>query len=368
MTPIPLGTPIWVQLRDVPSGREVSEIRLSLAWRRTSDSTAQDRIPESLRPCQHKDKLCPSCLVFGSAGSDDQDPDGPTEQNSYRGHVRFADALADHPVHKERFRRAPLASPKPTAGQFYLDNSAAEGRFHPTTPLAQWDSTADYRKDGELDARRIRGRKFYWRTRDNGILPGPQHRGRHWGSRNDAMGDDVTVMAVGSTFTTRVTFDNLTTAQIGSLLAALDPSQALGGKCVISVGGGRPFGWGGVAATISEFTAQSATSRYAGSPAASPTAQECVTAYRDSMAGQPGRSEWDTLAKLLTVNPPGVQDAHVWYPPNPRPGFQRGTQRYDEGFEFWQKSNGFELTKPPHRPLKSLPQADATDQNIPGVL
>ena len=96
MTPIPQGTPVWVRTATVRGHLVVTEVRLSLVWRGTSRTTLGERIPKDHRPCQDPTSLCPSCRVFGSAGSDEPDPEelGPSRQNSYRGHVRFADAVA----------------------------------------------------------------------------------------------------------------------------------------------------------------------------------------------------------------------------------------------------------------------------------
>lgn len=366
MGPIPVGTPVWVKTEVAGGARFVSEIRMSLAWRRTSKIRAIDRVPPTLRPCQDPARLCPTCRLFGSAGADDNVDEGPTSQNSYRGHVRFVDARASTPPQRETFTRAPLLSPKPTAGQFYLDNQRAEGSMHPHVPTAQWDSTADGN-----GPRPIRGRKFYWRTRQGGNLPAPQHRGRHFGTRNAAQTQEVTVLAEGSSFTTRVAFDNLSLIEIGSLLAAASPHRVLGAERVLTVGGGRPFGWGAVRGVISDFSAAGPRSRYTGTGEdLLPSAEDCLTAYQDDMAQRSAAQQWPILARLLTVNPPGVADAHVWYPPNPdagKPGITRGTKNYDEGFGFWQGTNGFQFEKKKDTPLQSLPHAGRPDQNIPVV-
>ena len=182
------------------------------------------------------------------------------------------------------------------------------------------------------------------------------------------MMDDVSILGVGSTFKTIVTFDNLTPAQVGSLIAAVDPSRVLGGKRVISVGGGRPFGWGAVKGQVSNFTAFTAMQRYAGaSGAIAPSADDCVAAYKEEMKSRHATGHWETLAKLLTVNPTGVQDSWVWYPPNPAPGHKRGSKAYDEGYAFWQGTSGIGFATKPPKPLRSLADPAVSDQNIPGV-
>ena len=368
MGPLPEGTPVWVRTEHDADGlASVSEIRLSLAWRRTSRIRTLERVPKSLRPCQDPADLCPSCRLFGSAGADDKSDGGPTAQNSYRGHIRFLDAVATKPPVVEQLRRAPLSSPKPTAGQFYLDNAGAEESVHPDVPTAQWDSSGD-----SPDARKIRGRKFYWRTHQGtGAFPVPQHRGRIFGQRNAAQAKDVTVLGKGSSFTTTVTFDNLSRQEIGSLLAASSPHRVLGEERVLTVGGGRPFGWGAVRGVIAHFVASNALSRYVGAGQDEPlTAEACLAAYQEEITSKPAASQWPTLAKLLKVNLPEVMDAYVWYPPNPKAGEEgitKGTKAYDEGFRFWQGTNGTQFEKRPDTPLKSLPPAHQADQNIPTI-
>ena len=152
---IPEGTPVWVRMGKGAGGSDViSSIQLSLAWRRTSTSTAIDRVPPDFRPCSDPKSLCPSCRLFGSAAAEDNVGFGPSSQNSYRGHVRFVDAVAESWT-TEQLLRAPLMSPKPTAGQFYLVNGAAEESCDLHVPMAHWDSSAD-----KPTPRTIRGRKF----------------------------------------------------------------------------------------------------------------------------------------------------------------------------------------------------------------
>jgi len=149
------GQPIWVR----HDGAVVTEIRLSRLWRYQGEFGVGERVLEAA-PCTDPGKLCWSCRVFGSADTSGRDADDVAAQCSYRGHVRFEDLLAAAGFQPQPWHLAPLASPHPGAGQFYLDNSAVTGRGRlaerDTAPAATWGSRAD--RDGP---RPIRGRKFY---------------------------------------------------------------------------------------------------------------------------------------------------------------------------------------------------------------
>ncbi len=351
----PRTTPVWVRLNTVDGKRVVEEIRLAVAWRRVSELRMRNRIPEYAQPCHDPAHLCPSCRIFGSAAADDDEQGSQARQCSYRGHVRFVDAVADGTPRTEELDRAPLAAPKPTAGQFYLDHVCVP--LPRDTPLAQWDSAAD------TPTRNARGRKFYWRTQPGTkVFPPADHRGRKRDHHSDTQVKTITLLGVGTTLSTRITFENLTPAQVGSLLAAVDPSAVLGAERVISLGGGRPFGWGAVRATISGFSAYDAQARYLGVATASPAIQECLDAYLAEMGNRTRETTWRALEKVLTVNPDGVSDANVWYPPNLT--YCRGHPQYDQGFDFWQRTAGITGGTMGDRPLRSLPEVLNSSQDL----
>ena len=74
-------------------------------------------------------------------------------------------------------------------------------------------------------------------------------------------------------FTGRVAFDNLSLADYGSLLVALDPRLLAGTDSadwegvVTSVGGGKPFGFGAVSIDVEPVLVQTARARYLGEAA-----------------------------------------------------------------------------------------------------
>jgi len=357
------GTPVWV--RTTADGQEVVEVRLAVAWRRTSEIRMEDRIPDHARPCTDPRHLCTTCSVFGSAGSDES----AHAQNSYRGHVRFQDAVAQGIPTVNQVTRAPLSSPRPTAGQFYLDNTGWNGMSDLNIPLAHWGSTADQGNG----VRPVRGRKFYWRTRPTNVagpgVPTPGHRAlaRTYNGANHGLDKVINLIGAGAEFTTTVTFDNLSAAQLGSLLVALDPRLYLTGDVVTTVGGGRPFGWGAINTTITGLKASTACHRYLGTAPGSPRGcaeqiADYVKAYEQSttVLQDPHKSR---LTKVLTLNPTGVRDQDVWYPIPA--GAQRNTRSGDQTYRWFGLTNGQQFEDRAPRRLQSLPHVDAHDQSLP---
>ncbi|MGH3283643.1 MAG: RAMP superfamily CRISPR-associated protein [Streptosporangiaceae bacterium] len=347
-----VGQPVWVAV----SGDEVTEVRLSLLWRYEGSGTVGERVGEA-KGCIDPRHLCWSCRIFGSADTEGRDENDLAVQNSYRGHVRVDDLLAEGQVEPVWWDLAPLASPKPGAGQFYLDNSGRrQAADKNARPAATWGSVAD-----EGGPRPVRGRKFYWRTQtraDPGS--GTPQRGKYREHQSDALASKVALVPAGTVFTGRIAFDNLDAEDYGSLLAALDPRRlgALGedgwGETVLSVGGGRPFGFGSVRIDVKPVRVQAAGERYLGGPAdvKPATPEEAVRAFRDAVPAGVS-ANWQALRHALTFG--FVDDKDVWYPPG---GGVRGDQDYDKSFEFFALTNGLRLSEET-RPMRSLPDAAA---------
>jgi hypothetical protein len=347
------GQPVWVKV----SGDQVTEIRLSQLWRYLGDDPAGERLGDAV-PCTDPERLCWSCRMFGSADTGGRGEDDLAVQHSYRGHVRIDDLLAMASVQPIEWRLAPLASPKPGAGQFYLDNTAVPGRERiaekDTRPAATWGSIAD-----EQRARPVRGRKFYWRTETPAESdPAKPVRGRHRGHQSDTMSTTVSLIPAGTTFTGRVAFDNLDAAEFGSLLAAIDPrllSEAGEDgweRAATSVGGGKPFGFGSVTIDVTRVSAETSAQRYLGEAGPEPPGDAtAVTAFRAAVPAA-ARAAWPALRHALELG--FIEDEKVWYPPG---GGERGSQGYDKSFEFFAHTTGLRLGGGRYRDLVVLPDA-----------
>jgi len=348
------GQPIWVRISE--DDQEVTEIRLSQLWRYQGRGSVGERVG-SAAPCTDPKKLCWSCQVFGSADTEEREADDLAVQNSYRGHVRVDDLLAEGDVEPLCWHLAPLASPRPSAGQFYLDHKAVPSAKRiarkDTRPAATWGSEAD-----TPGLRPVRGRKFYWRTTDPTREPFP--RGHYRDRQSGELSSQVALVPAGTKFTGRVSFDNLSLADYGSLLAALDPRLMAEAEpttwkgVVTSVGGGKPFGFGAVTIDVEPVLVQTAQARYLGEAAKAPGKAEAVRAFRDQVP-QPVSATWQALSHALTFG--FVSDDLVWYPPGP--DGEKGSAEFDKSFEFFPRTVGLEL-KDKIRELVELPDAAAS--------
>jgi hypothetical protein len=380
------GQPVWVQVSE-KAGKEVTEIRLSQFWRYVAGESAGDRAGEAA-PCtgertdpeKEELRLCWSCRIFGSADTEGRQDDQLAVQNSYRGHVRFDDLVAE----EEDFppliwKLAPLANPKPSAGQFYLDNSGRGNLADKDTrAMATWGSAADDRR-----ARPLRGRKYYWRTVTETDATGDQPAGgdsasgrhprwRHRAHQSENMSGDAALIPAAKTFRGRVAFDNLSRADLGSLLAALDPrllARADGDRAadwqrvVGSVGGGKPFGFGAMTIDIvadgdaPTLTAQSATERYLGDAAQPPHLDDVLSAFLAAVPAS-ARNSWPALRNALTFG--YVSDDLVWYPPGGGTGGSgpKGEETYDKSFDYFAITNGLQFDEH-EQYLVELPPATA---------
>jgi RAMP superfamily len=334
------GQPVWVRL----TGEVITEIRLSRLWRYQGDYKAGERAGAAV-PCTDPENLCWSCRIFGSADTSGRRDDDIARQRSYRGHVRIDDLLATARFGPVPWHQAPLAAPKPGAGQFYLDNTRVpESRRRAakdTRPAATWGSCADQRADGQPDPRPIRGRKFYWRTSAPDQGPHPRGRYRH---HADTMSGDAVLIPAGTAFTGRVCFENLSAADYGSLLAALDPrllahaDPAGWGEAVTGVGGGKPFGFGSVNIDVRPVKVQTAAMRYLGAAGEVPDVSGAVTEFH-ARVPQRAAAGWPALRHALTLG--FVSDDLVWYPPGQG---VKGDPEFDRSFEFFSRTTGLTLS------------------------
>lgn len=367
------GQVIWVK----PDGPDkIASIALSNLWRSHGHHPVGQRLPadDALLPCTNPENLCPSCQIFGSAdvtGSGDGAP-----QHSYRSHIRFGDALAAPGTALEGpVDLAPLGQPRPSSGQFYLLNrqrrSAATNQDRPT---AQWGSALDSSSNPRL----IRGRKFYWHG-------SPEVQRDRWGkARHERRGDQsdtVTSRAkfapTGTQFSLRLTFENLTPAQLGGLLATVDPDRLFRGRLrapgfvedgpplAVRIGGGKPFGFGSVRPIEVELAIETAESRYLGSRVQAPAPDELINHFVAAIP-EPIKDLWPDVSAVL--NPGHILETHVWYPPGDTwDVLEQGRyDRFDRAFVFFGRTNG-QYLKEGDRELETLPDPRLIDQMLPNA-
>ncbi|WP_300603272.1 TIGR03986 family CRISPR-associated RAMP protein [Trebonia sp.] len=347
-----VGQPVWVKFTAFGDETDqISEIRLSRLWRYQGKGPVGERVGQA-GPCREPGHLCWSCRVFGSADTEGRGKNDLAVQRGYRGHVRFDDLLADSDFTGPTWHLAPLSSPSPSAGQFYLDNSkltspAQRVAAKNAEPLAAWGSAADKPAN-----RQIRGRKFYWRTTADPARP--HARGERRKDQSRKLSKQVELIPAGTVFRGRIRFDNLSVEDYGSLLAALDPRllDAAGDpawrETVTSVGGGKPFGFGSVHVDVRPEEVADARMRYLGETGRVPGPDEAVRAFAASVP-KPAYAQWERLRHVLS--PEYVDDDLVWYPPGPG---AKGDKTFDESFEFFALTNGVELRKE-RRVLVDLP-------------
>lgn len=369
-TSLRTGDVVWVRCSQ-QSG-DVEAIALSRIWRQTGAHSMQDRVPRALLPCRHPDKLCPSCRLFGSVDAGGADKHEKADQRAYRGHVRFGDGvfIAGFST-KSGVKLAPLGAPRPGAGQFYLVNtSAAPARSEHDRPTREWGSTAD----AAGSPRPLRGRKYYWHgdpeaTRDRAT--GAPARHEAMAKANAEMAATVELVT-GGTFEAEIRFEGLTRAEIGGLIAAIDPQRVLRGRAPAGsrgvelirprIGGGKPVGLGTVDVEIVELRGETAAGRYAGGEATSLGVDECVASFQgDEEVPAAARATWPVLAAVLDVN--RVDPKRIAYPP----AFawtQSGHPDFRAGFAFWKASSGRYLKNAP-REMSLLPEPLAADPSLP---
>lgn len=368
------GDVIWVRVTAGGAGTfAAQELSLAAIWRHpgwpgdTDEAgirerwAAGSRVPEDLRACRDPAWLCATCRVFGSADPDSRDRDSRADQRAYAGHVRFGDACSGQPVELTSIQRAPMGAPRPGAGQFYL---ALEG----TSPAAGRDSrpTREWGSDQEkARPRRLRGRKFYWHADPRAQDP-PRHIARKH-QQDKQLSTPRWIAVAGTRLSQRISFDNLSPAELGGLLAAFEPQRVLaapdGGRLLSRLGGGKPLGLGSCIATVSALRVWDADSRYGGG--SGPVADEdgFVGEFVGTCPDQITRT-WSSLSAVLADG--SVDARRVWYPPGAYwPDQSRDEQEFDEPFAFFKGSSGMFLQDKPARALVPLPAAAAEDQGLP---
>ncbi|MGH3692487.1 MAG: hypothetical protein ACRDRX_00515 [Pseudonocardiaceae bacterium] len=371
-TRLRVGQPVWLRLNG--RGSDVVQLQLAQIWRHRG-TTARDpgaraagenaikdrsghRVPAGALACTEATKLCPSCRLLGAADTREEDKrkdekEGrpvrrrPADQQSYRGHVRFSDAVRSDKTTSLRVVLPPLGAPHPGAGQFYLERrDTAEGDGG-RPPLREWGSAADQPEP----PRPLRGRKFYWHTSGvEGVSPLRGKARPHHLTDHLALTTRAAAFPHHTEFVATITVVDVDLEQLGSLLAALQPAAVLDrDNLVVHLGGGRSLGYGSCEISIDQnrtWLWRSAT-RYGAS--ADPTDADeirraAIAAFRAAAPAEVQRT-WPALATALILD--HVPPDRVWYPPGAPWSARKtdeGKQEFDEGYAFWQQTSGLFLS------------------------
>lgn len=354
------GQPLWVQLAE--DGNSAVVVQPAMIWREFGAGSAGERIPPGFAPCADPKHLCPACRLFGSVDLGGRSEDGRARQRSYRGHVRFGDAVAASPRLLE-VTLPPLGGPRPGAGQHYLETEewAGDGSV---PPLREWGSIAD----APGAPRRLRGRKFYWHTTvANKQLP-RRGKARPGHGTDNEMVSRAQVFAIDSVFEATIAFTDLDDSALGALIATLQPHRLLGEAAVVHIGGGKPLGYGSCRIEIDHEHSWCGTARdrYTG---IAPTALDQGRAHAlvarfaaDDASAHVRKKVWPLLAKAVAMD--HVRPRDVWYPPG---ATEVGDKNFDQGFPYWKQTSGWESDRkgaPQGYPLQPLPGIDAASQQI----
>lgn len=353
------GQVVWL----APSkGRLVDGMALSYLWRTTGQGSTGERLPgDGFYPCHDPKLLCPSCRVFGSADVRDVSEHGVdrrlAEQRSYRGHVRVLDAVLESGGEIDEVELPAMGSPRPGSGQFYLDDPQHnEAQLEYQKPRNRW-GTPD-----PIHPRRLRGRKFYWHTD-----PQTDERRQRWRKHAHAPGGEkVELVATGSVYQLEMVFDGLTEAEIGGLVATLQPERLFATQqrplpypvtgdpeYAIHVGGGKPLGLGSCQVMNLKIISDSIESRYLGAEQPVVDPADLIAAFVKDR-GDPGSTWQDVAAALHTDH---VDSRIVSYPTAFKwaddDGTCSGTTQH-RAFKWFQQTTGEDL-RPGERPFVPLP-------------
>ena len=357
------GDVVWASVS--PSSGVVEHLSMAAVWRRPGEGRLADRTPDAVRACRDPSDLCVSCRLFGSADSAEAEPGLEADQRSYAGHLRIGDAVAEG-ITTSRVRLAPLGAPRPGAGQFYLQITRTDPASGETElPSAYWGSEQD-----RPEFRHVRGRKFYWHG-DPAVQRPPRHLARP-GQRNEAMTGERDLVPAGTCFRQDITFDNLSRAELGSVLLTLLPRLVLPrtegrqtADYLLRLGGGKPLGLGSCAVEVAELQWQDVRQRYLGQQAVSQSAEEFfgpVAGDVARLAGRPVLRHWPALSRILRAD--AVDPELIWYPLG---GEWADERNRDRAFRFFARTNGRHL-KRRTEPIRPLPDpSPGHDQQLPAI-
>ena len=198
-----------------------------------------EKIMGEYTPCSDLNALCPACRLFGTVAG-----------KGLKGRVRFTDALytgRDEPSIKT-ITLGILASPKPTAYEFYL-SQPSDGNSNAVFWNYNYYSikTADGSEYKPLEDRLMpRGRKFYWHD-TNAKLTDNQ--------KSDLNATMDYLEPKNAEFKFRIYFDGISDIELNRLKWVLTFGENMpDGQYCHKIGHARPLGFGTVKLTIDSIT------------------------------------------------------------------------------------------------------------------
>ena len=198
----------------------------------------------NLKPCRHKNGMCPACSLFGMTGENNEE--------AVASKIRVSDAVLDKEFSKGNCygpitTLETLGSPKVSNSEFYLIKQDEGDTF--------W--TFDYRINKErvlaYDAQ-IRGRKFYWHQPD-----------KHLPKVDERTDQNKTIRPVKSNvvFHGKLYYERISQKQLDQLIWILNggnKSDQVGkGEIAYKLGGGKPLGLGSVICKVTAVTERTVT-------------------------------------------------------------------------------------------------------------
>ncbi|MBN2982168.1 MULTISPECIES: TIGR03986 family type III CRISPR-associated RAMP protein [Cohnella] len=197
------------------------------------------------QPCEDPDCLCPSCSLFGMVG----------KKGSMGSRLRFTDATIVNPLLKPQEYYRPeleltLASPKPSAAEFYLERPNMK---HDKRPADHWNYDYAVRYDRKLKNKEViqygtailRGRKFYWH--------GVPIKNDNKQGKNSKLTHTVRPVKPGITFAFKVYFHHLTEQELANLKWVLELRSSDNGNHMHKLGYAKPLGMGSVKIAVKQI-------------------------------------------------------------------------------------------------------------------
>lgn len=349
-------------------------LKMALIWRKAAAQPLADRVPSHAKGCDDPDTLCPSCQVFGAAGSQgDGERDG--QHRAFGGRVRFLPAISTQEVVTKKKEIAPLREPRPGSGAFYLQTPQdrdlkASGKKRDSK--SYWGSELD-----SPEPRQIRGRKFYWHGQVDGPQSGGQDVPRQF-QRNKGIDDPPRwLVPAGTTFTEEVTFDGLDDEQLGLLLCALNPNllkdipggPQIKGDLALHFGGGKPLGFGTVVCRNMSLSVTKARLRYGQRPDTDQNQSPPAPIDYAKRTSIDTAATWFT-ALVHVLDTSFVDADRIHYPFDPEskdgPSFEKGMENpaFLEAFHFFAAYGGALVKKGEAYEMIPLPSASELNQYI----